>query len=180
MSFGEYLKRLLRPLGIYKLENSLSGAELDAIGSAFDGAEAYINGALNGLNPENGELSPMEELLPIVNFKADEAERRSAVRVLLTKSASDKASLEEMLDACGLTAEITEGEDPFTATLRFNDIRGELSDTELEVCRSVMPAHMVLRFVCDGLTWDRAEALFQTWDEFDNCGYTADDLMKLE
>ena len=180
MSCGEYLKRLLRPLGIYKLEKGLSGAELDAIGYAFDGAEAYINAGLIGLNPENGELSPMEELLSIVNFKADEAERRSAVRVLLSVNSSDKVSLEKALDACGLTAEITEGEDPFTATLRFTDIRGELSDTEAEVCRNLLPAHMFLRFVCDGLSWDRAEVLFQSWDDFDNCGYTAKDLMKLE
>ena len=43
-----------------------------------------------------------------------------------------------------------------------------------------MPAHIALIFACDGLTWDRAEELFPTWNDFDNAGLTASELVKLK
>ena len=41
MSCGAYLKELLRPLGVYRLEGTINGGELEAQGQALDGvAEA--------------------------------------------------------------------------------------------------------------------------------------------
>ena len=179
MGCGDHIKRLLRPLGVYKLENSLSSGEIAAVGSAYDGAEEGISAGLFALDAEKGELSRLEELLPIVNFGTTEADRRKAVKTLLRPQGSRKAALESALDACGLTAEITEEEEPFTVSVRFTEVRGELSDGEERLCRSIMPAHLRLKFYCGGLTWDRAETLFPVWDELDNCGLTVSEIMKL-
>ena len=44
MGYCDYLKNLLRPLGIYDLsDGSLSASELEALGRGLDGAEAAIN-----------------------------------------------------------------------------------------------------------------------------------------
>ena len=44
MGYCDYLKNLLRPLGIYDLsDRSLSASELEALGHGLDGAEAAID-----------------------------------------------------------------------------------------------------------------------------------------
>ena len=42
MSYAQYLKELLRPLGVYNLEAPFSGGELDTEGAALDGAEGRL------------------------------------------------------------------------------------------------------------------------------------------
>ena len=43
MSYGAYLRELLRPLRIYGLEGTANGGELEAQGKALDGVEAATN-----------------------------------------------------------------------------------------------------------------------------------------
>ena len=46
MSYAAYLRDLLRPIGIYALEEgTLSGAEVEALGDAFDQVEAQAETA---------------------------------------------------------------------------------------------------------------------------------------
>ena len=42
MSYAQYLRELLRPLGVYDLEAPFSGGELDTEGQALDGAEGTL------------------------------------------------------------------------------------------------------------------------------------------
>ena len=42
MSYGEYLKALLEPMGVYRLEGTLNGGELDSIGAALDGVDGDL------------------------------------------------------------------------------------------------------------------------------------------
>ena len=42
MSYGAYLRELLRPLRIYGLEDTANGGELEAQGKALDGVEAAM------------------------------------------------------------------------------------------------------------------------------------------
>ena len=37
MGYGNYLKELLRPMGVYRLEGSVGGGELACVGAALDG-----------------------------------------------------------------------------------------------------------------------------------------------
>ena len=39
MSCGAYLKELLRPLGVYRLEGTINGGELEAQGQVLDGMD---------------------------------------------------------------------------------------------------------------------------------------------
>ena len=184
MGYADYLKQMLRPLGVYRLDRGYNKAELDAIGDALDKVSAQLEMQLGCLDYAalGGEyLEKLESLFPIVNFAETEEERRENVLALLAVNdlSCDKASLEAQLKACGLEAEITEI-DKFTAKLHFAKIRGELSQQEKQMCEAIMPAHIALIFACDGLTWDRAEELFPTWNDFDNAGLTASELVKLK
>ena len=48
MSYAQYLRQLLAPLGIYQLNAPFQGGELEALGDAFD----QVEGALEELNRE--------------------------------------------------------------------------------------------------------------------------------
>ena len=185
MGFADYIKNMLRPMGVYRLDRGYGASEIEAIGDSLDKINALLTMHLVGCNLKESSgdyLSKIESLFPIVNFADGESERRENVLTLMmvNENFSDKASLEKILSACGLKAEICETDEKFVLELHFEDIRGELSDTEAQVCKSIMPAHTVLKFICDGLTWDSAEARFPTWDDFDNCGLTAHELVKLQ
>ena len=185
MGYADYLKRMLKPLGVYRLDSGYSAAELDAVGDAFDKVSAVLDGHLDGTTytKMGGDyLSLFENLFPIVDFSESEEKRRENVLTLLSSfgAHSDKASLEAMLAACGLNAEISETDEKFILNLHFADIRGELTERQRKVCEAIMPCHTALNFICDGLTWDAAEARFPTWDDFDNCGLTAFEFVKLK
>ncbi|MBQ8831364.1 MAG: hypothetical protein IJ017_07170 [Oscillospiraceae bacterium] len=178
MGYADYLKQMLRPMGVYRLDGGYSSSELDAVGDALD----KVCAELDLLLERNADyIKRLEALFPIVDFASGEAERESNVLTLMSVNDewSDKASLEAILSACGLAADISETDDKFVLEVRFKDIRGELTSREKQVCRDIMPAHIALRLICDGLTWDRAEELFPTWDDFDNAGLTASELVKL-
>ena len=50
MSYAQYLRQLLAPLGVYQLNAPFQGGELEALGDAFD----QVEGALEVLNRERG------------------------------------------------------------------------------------------------------------------------------
>ena len=54
MTYAQYLRQLLAPLGIYQLNAPFQGGELDALGDAFD----QVEGALEELNRKLMELEP--------------------------------------------------------------------------------------------------------------------------
>ena len=185
MGYADYLKQMLKPLGVYNLTSGYGNAELEAVGDALDKVCAVLDNALSGstYTDTDGEyLKMFEALFPIVNFGETEEERRENLLTLLSvnDNMSDKTSLEALLKACGLEAEIIETDNKFTVELHFAKIRGELSDEEIQVCRAVMPSHIAMKFICDGLTWDRAEELFPTFDNLDNAGLCIRELVKLK
>lgn len=173
---------MLYPLGVYNLQNGYGAAELEALGNAFDNADTELGEILSNVNWSEEYLKKVEELLPIVNFGNNNDERISAVKTLLNINDldNDKCSLEKQLAACGLAADIAETDEKFVVELHFKNIRGELNDREEKVCRAIMPAHLILNFVCLGITWNRIEELYPTWNDFDAAGLTASEMMKTE
>ena len=184
MGYADYLKQMLKPLGVYKLTGGYSAAELDAVGDALDKVCAVLDAHSKGscCTDTFGEyLKLFESLFPIVNFAPDEEDRRNNVLTLLAVNDgwSDKASLEAMLKACGVEAEIVETDAKFKVELHFAEIRGEPTDEEVRVCKAILPSHIAVKFICDGLIWDRAEELFPTFDDLDNAGLCISELVKL-
>lgn len=185
MGYADFLKQMLKPLGVYDLTGGYASAELDAVGETFDAADTMLENALEcaGLHSASDEvLTKLEELFPVLIFGSDEAQRLEAVREFyrVGDGYSSIAKLQRQLIACGFSAELTEGDEKFTADIFFDNVRGELNDQEAETVRNVMPAHIMLNLVCSGLTWDRAEELFSTWEDFESCGLTASEMMRLQ
>ena len=180
MGYADYLRHMLAPLGIYNLRSGYGFAETEAVGAALDDAEMPIAAMLDTPTGEN--LKNLEALFSIMQFDESEEERVTAVRTLLSTddSCASIDKLENQLSACGLDAELAETENRFVVNVIMQNIRGELSDEEAAVCKAIMPAHLQLNFICSGVTWDRIEALYPTWDEFDAAGITISEMMELE
>lgn len=185
MGYADYLKQMLKPLGVYNLSSGYGEAEIDAIGTMLDGVDSEMENALENAAfyaVSEEALKKLEELFPILVFGDSDARRLEAVKEFsrVNDGWSSVSSLQKQLDACGLSVEISEGDEKFTVDLNFDNVRGELTAQETEVVQSIMPAHVMLNYICGGLTWDRAEELFPTWEDFDSCGLTASEMMKLQ
>ena len=185
MGYGEYLKDMLKPMGVYSLNSGYSAAELDAVGAAMDGAaECADNLKTEGIpqTARGSGLAAWENLFPILVFGETENERRSAVARLISvddASCTQKA-LEGQLASCGIPGKITVTDEKFKVKLHFTSGRGEPDEKMINAALSILPAHICTEFTRDCLTWDRAEELFPTWDEFDACECSAAQLSALE
>ena len=42
MKHADYLRQMLAPLGVYRLEGTCNGGELEAVGAALDGCAAAL------------------------------------------------------------------------------------------------------------------------------------------
>ena len=88
--------------------------------------------------------------------------------------------LEEQFAACGIPCEIGETDRKYVVSVRFTSGRGEPEKEMTDAALAILPAHVSAEFTRIGVSWDRIESLYHTWDEFDACGYNAYELMKLE
>ena len=60
MGYGDYLKELLRPMGIYVLDNSVNGAELDCVGDALDTVGDMLEEVQREMNLATAEDSGLD------------------------------------------------------------------------------------------------------------------------
>ena len=185
MGCGNYLKDMLRPMGVYSLSEGYSAGELEAIGAALDGAHAAADSLKTEGIPKTAEKSGLvmwENLFPIISFGETAEKRRMAVWELIrTDDASCTVqALEGQLSACGIPGKITPTQERFVIKLHFTSGRGEPTEEMINAALAILPAHIYTEFSRDCLTWDRLEELYPTWDEFDACGYNAGELMALE
>ena len=86
MSYGAYLRELLRPLRIYGLEGTANGGELEAQGKALDGVEAAMEEVQREMlicTAEGRGLEAVEALLARKPVAASLERRRAALAALL-------------------------------------------------------------------------------------------------
>ena len=100
MGYGGYLKQLLQPLGLYQLENSVNGAELEAVGAQLDGEAARLEESRREMlvcTASGFGLDQMEQLLGRRPAAADLEHRRQALAALL-RVGDDSFTLEMHID----------------------------------------------------------------------------------
>lgn len=190
MGYCGYLQQLLRPLGVYRLEEgSFSGGELAALGAALDLVWETMQDAHDqSLITTAGDagLSRWEALLPWRSAAKTLPERRAAVAGCcgIREDGITLAAMNQALAACGLTVQVREGQKKGTVEVWFPGLLGEpaaLAQIQA-VAEQILPCHLeaVYRFsYCPwqtledlGLTWGQLEG--QTWLHWMNYGQTAD------
>ncbi|MDL2288713.1 DUF2313 domain-containing protein [Oscillospiraceae bacterium OttesenSCG-928-F05] len=183
--YAEYLRALLRPLGVYALNaGSLSGAEIEALGYAFDGVSTSLDALLEeSILQTAGDagLRRFESLFTLRSVAETPKARRRALAALLRIGDRDFTleAVRRAIQCCGVTADIweheTEGE---TVVIQFPKVAGEPPRfQELKaVIEAVIPCHLDIEYRFHYLTWARFEVLYPTFAEFESHGHTWDSL----
>lgn len=187
MGYQDYLTELLRPLGVYDLnEGSFNGAELVGIGGALDdcGAELERVGRemLLGTAEDSG-LAAVESLLPYRPVTGSLERRREALAALLRIGGDSftLAAINDNLAGCGLNALAVETGTAGTVAVSFPEVPGipEGFGEMKKIIEEIIPCHLEIVYDFWYITWAMMEARFATWESIETEGYTWETLEKL-
>ena len=186
MSYGAYLRELLRPLRIYGLEGTANGGELEAQGKALDGVEAAMEEVQREMlicTAEGRGLEAVEALLARKPVAASLERRRAALAALLRISGDcfTLAAVNDNLTGCGLNAVASEGELPGTVEVRFPEVPGvpDGFPAMRRIIEDILPCHLEIQYAFWYATWAELEARFQTWADLEALGPTWAELAKM-
>ena len=186
MSYADYLKELLRPLGIYDLEDgSFNAAELQGIGWALDQGLAdldHLKREMMVLTAQDEGLDRIESLLTLHPATKDVARRRAALAALL-RIGGDSFTLEAINDnlaGCGLNARVSETNRSGVVEVRFPEVPGVPDGFEqmCKVIEEIIPAHLLVEYVYWYITWAVLEERVSSWAELEAAKLTWDGLEK--
>ncbi len=185
MGCYEHLCALLRPLGVYRLEeNTLSGAELAAAGVGLDQAAEELAHAEREsvlMTAEDEGLARRERLFSRLGVRTtNELRRRAAASLALI--GGDGFTLEAInatISGCGIRAVAEETDEYGVVRVTFPQTAGKPEGFEniREIILDVIPCHLLVDFFfrfltweeCEGqdMTWERVEAAAHTWESFE-------------
>ena len=186
MSCGTYLKELLWPLGVYRLEGTINGGELEAQGQALDGVVGTLDTIQREMlltTAEDEGLEAIECLLSRRPVTGTVEGRRAALAALLRIGGDSftLAAINDNLAGCGINAVASETGTPGTVEVRFPDVPGIPDGFEemRQIIEDILPCHLEIEYVFWYVTWERMEALFDTWGDIEAGDYTWETLEKL-
>ena len=186
MSYGAYLRELLRPLRIYGLEGTANGGELEAQGKALDGVEAAMEEVQREMlicTAEGRGLEAVEALLARKPVAASLERRRAALAALLRIGGDSftLTAINDNLKGCGLNAVASEGELPGTVEVRFPEVPGvpDGFPAMRRIIEDILPCHLEIQYAFWYATWAELEARFQTWADLEALGPTWAELAKM-
>lgn len=168
--YEEYLKALLAPLGVYRLDrDSISGAELYALGRGLD----FISDRLETVERESvtetaeGEgLRRREALFLRRPASTTLKERRAAIAALLQIDGDSLTpeAINRTISGCGIRARAIE--------LGTNKVRVEFPETAgvpqdfeqiKKIILDILPCHLDVEFYLRYLTWTECHKAGYTW-----------------
>ena len=171
MGYGDYLRNLLQPLGIYELRpGTLSGSELDALGGALDSISAQLDSAEREsilATAENEGLSRRETLFANAPVHASPALRRTAISALMgiNSGSFSRQAVNEAIQGCGINAVVQEKEQFGYVRVLFPDVAGvpEQFGQIKKIILDIIPCHLETEFYFRYLTWAECESHGYTW-----------------
>ena len=171
MGYSDHLRRLLRPLGVYDLRpESLSGAELEALGRGLDGVSArmdYVERESALATAVEEGLKRREALFARTPVHYSTELRRQAIAALL-RIGGDCFTLSDInntISGCGIKALAQEKDRFGYVRVVFPEVAGipEGFEQIREIILDIIPCHLEVEFYFRYLTWAECEAFQYTW-----------------
>jgi len=183
--YGEFLKRLLEPLGVYDLrEGSLNAAELAVLGAEMDRVDARLEYAEREALTATAEaegLRRREALFLRRGAAVTEEERRAAIAALLQIDGDSltPAAIDVTLQGCGIRARAVELGGGVLRVL-FPGVAGVPDSFERirEIVLETLPCHLEVEFWFRYLTWQECEDAAWTWAALETAKHTWESFQK--
>lgn len=179
MSYGAYLRELLRPLRIYGLEGTANGGELEAQGKALDGVEAAMEEVQREMlicTAEGRGLEAVEALLARKPVAASLERRRAALAALLRIGGDSftLAAINDTISGCGVNARVEETDQAGTVEVSFPQVPGIPPNFEeiRVIIEDIIPAHLIIQYHYWYLTWQQLEQKFSCWQDIEDKNLT--------
>ena len=176
--YEEYLRGLLAPLGVYRLDrDSLSGAELYALGRGLDAVSDRLENveqeAVTATAEDEG-LRRREALFLRRPAAFTPEERRAAIAALLQIDGDSLTpeAIDRTIRGCGIRAQAIEmGTNQvrvvFPGTVGVPAEFGQIEKIVLDI----LPCHLGVEFYFRFLTWEECEEAGFTWALVEIQGY---------
>ena len=166
MSYTDYLKELLRPLGVYDVEAPFNGGELTAAGEALDGAL----GALEEVERESSLVTARSWGLEGV---AKLLLHRPAAAALLRigDDSFTPGAINDTITGCGVAAECMET-GVGRVQVRFPGVVGIPAqiDRLKRIIQEIVPPQVEIAWFYRFLTWAELEEQFSSWAALEEAG----------
>lgn len=167
MSYGDYLKAMLQPLGLYTLEGSINGAELESYGAQLDLCSDSLEETAREMNLVTARGMGLERWLSLLKYKpvAESAEALRAALAALLRIGTGSFTLgaiNDNLAGCGVEAVVGETEEQDVVEVTFPHLylnQASLGQM-IKVIEEIVPCHLEIRY-CDWST---------EWSYFSDCG----------
>lgn len=180
MGYGDYLRTLLRPLGIYELgQGSLSGSELDALGAGLDQLSQrleYVEREGQLATAQGEGLDRIEALFARapVHYSTELRRQAAAALLMIGGDCFTLADINATISGCGIKALAQEkGEFGYIRVI-FPDVSGIPAGFEQiqKIILDIIPCHLEVEFYFRYLTWAECEAFEYTWAIIHERAYT--------
>ena len=183
---GDYLRQLLAPLRVYRLEGTANGGELDAQGAALDGVMAKLEDTQKEMLVSTAEGRGLEAIESLLARRpvTDSLKRRREALAALLRIGGDSftlAAINDNLKGCGINAVAAETGTAGQVTVSFPDVPGipEGFEEMRAIIESILPAHLGIEYVFWYITWAVMEERFDTWGDIEALDLTWEELEKL-
>ena len=168
--YEEYLRALLSPLGVYRLDrDSLSGAELHALGTELDAISSRLDmverECLTATAEDEG-LRRREALFLRRPASTTLKERRAAIEALfqIDGDSLTPEAINRTISGCGIRARAVET-GPNRVLVEFPDTAGAPQDFDQieKIIMDILPCHLDVEFHLRYLTWEICHRMAYTW-----------------
>ena len=175
MSYAQYLRQLLAPLGVYNLDAPFQGGELDAWGEALDQVEDSLEEANRETCLATAEDWGLEQTAALFRRRPPASTVRAMREALaaLLRIGGDSftlAAINDTISGCGVNAKVEETDEPGTVEVSFPQVPGiPPSFDEIRVIiEDIIPAHLLIRYHYWYLTWEQLEEKFSCWQDIED------------
>ena len=184
MSYAHSMKTLLQPLGVYSLDESCLGAELECVGAAMDRLEEELERVQREMSLATAREDGLERMAQLFARRpaVREPEQLAGALAALARIGGDSFTCEAMnrtLAGCGLNAKVRETQQVNTVDVQFPDVAGIPEEFERirVLVEEILPAHLQVRYLFWYQTWRQMEERAMTWRELQQLRW--DDLEKM-
>ena len=174
MSYAYYLKELLRPLGVYRLDGQLNGGELNAQGAALDRIEAMLDELQREADLTTANSWGLERIseLFVRTPVTDNPRMLAQALAALIRISGDSFTLKGINDAlcgCGIKTEVVEN-GTGSVTVSFPDTRGipEGFEEMREIIEDTLPPHLEIVYFFVYTMWQDIEQANVCWQDVED------------